>query len=392
MSLHLRQQPYVLRIAIAGVAAAILGACSPDIERFGATDRTPVGTTLVPPQTIAAGSGPSITPANRAAPVRAVTATPLQPIPASGPRAGVIPASRGGVSGTRFAAPAAKSPAIAAGARNLAAASQFPTGTARNLTSHGRWSPKGGTAVTLAQGESLKTLERRYGVPAKTLMKVNGLTSGAQAKPGSRIVIPVYNRSGNVATASKNAANSRRKVATAARSRSTVIPPSRPSRLGKKVKSGSSKNLKRFRSAGRAPVARANDKNNASAESWQLSTLSELTKQPVLERYELACFWLPTLSHELLHQYIPALMRYRDLYAAHLLVALDDSIDLKPYGFTPFDILDEPLVNIGDIESITSATVSATFWQFNLYDYKQLPNWLNADYWANPENWGKHRW
>ncbi|MDN5621176.1 MAG: DUF6231 family protein [Psychrobacter sp.] len=135
-----------------------------------------------------------------------------------------------------------------------------------------------------------------------------------------------------------------------------------------------------------------NDKNNASAESWQLSTLSELTKQPVLERYELACFWLPTLSHELLHQYIPALMRYRDLYAAHLLVALDDSIDLKPYGFTPFDILDEPSVNIGDIESITSATVSATLWQFNLYDYKQLPNWLNADYWANPENWGKHRW
>ena len=35
---------------------------------------------------------------------------------------------------------------------------------------------------------------------------------------------------------------------------------------------------------------------------------------------------------------------------------------------------------------------SATLWQFNLYDYKQLPNWLNADYWANPENWDKHRW
>ncbi len=134
------------------------------------------------------------------------------------------------------------------------------------------------------------------------------------------------------------------------------------------------------------------DDNNVSAEAWHVSTLSELAKQHVLERYELACFWLPTLSQELLHQYIPALMRYRDLYAAHLLVALDSSIDLKPYGFTPFDILSEPSLDISDIESITSSTVSAALWQFNLYDYKQLPNWLNADYWANPENWGKYRW
>ncbi|MEZ7502769.1 DUF6231 family protein [Psychrobacter sp. Arc29] len=134
------------------------------------------------------------------------------------------------------------------------------------------------------------------------------------------------------------------------------------------------------------------DDSNVSAEAWHVSTLPELAKQHVLERYELACFWLPILSQELLHQYIPTLMRYRDLYAAHLLVALDSSIDLKPYGFTPFDILSEPSLDISDIESITSSTVSATLWQFNLYDYKQLPNWLNADYWANPENWGKHRW
>lgn len=134
------------------------------------------------------------------------------------------------------------------------------------------------------------------------------------------------------------------------------------------------------------------DDHNVLIEAWHLSTLSELAKQHLPERYELACFWLPTLSHELLQQYIPALMRYRDLYAAHLLVALDSSIDLKPYGFTPFDILNEPSLDIDNIESITSSTVSAILWQFNLYDYKKLPNWLNADYWANPENWGKHRW
>lgn len=131
------------------------------------------------------------------------------------------------------------------------------------------------------------------------------------------------------------------------------------------------------------------------ADGYALSTLLALSQQPVSERYELACFWLPTLSAELLPQYIPLLMRYRDLYAAHLLIALDSSIDLKAYGFTPFDILDEPSVKVTGSSAIDDSLPDAslpTLWQFNLYDYKQLPNWLNADYWANPENWGKNRW
>ena len=131
--------------------------------------------------------------------------------------------------------------------------------------------------------------------------------------------------------------------------------------------------------------------------SPQISTLLELNQRQLPERYELACFWLPTLSPELLQQYIPLLMRYRDLYAAHLLIALDDTLDLKAYGFTPFDILHEPSLGMNTTEQTeqplsVKSSASARLWQFNLYDYKQLPNWLNADYWANPENWGKHRW
>ncbi|MBP2280787.1 hypothetical protein RCH20_002293 [Psychrobacter sp. PL15] len=137
-----------------------------------------------------------------------------------------------------------------------------------------------------------------------------------------------------------------------------------------------------------------NGGNNRQPSNSHLSTLSVLVQQPILERYELACFWLPTLSAELLQQYIPLLMRYRDLYATHLLVALDSTIDLRAYGFTPFDILSEQTALLDTIEPLTSleTTPSATLWQFNLYDYKQLPNWLNADYWANPENWDKRRW
>lgn len=136
----------------------------------------------------------------------------------------------------------------------------------------------------------------------------------------------------------------------------------------------------------------------SATEKLQVSTLSELTEQLLSKRYELACFWLPTLSSDLLPQYIPILMRYRDLYAAHLLITLDNTIDLKAYGFTPFDILNEHDLKVDDnkqtVLSSSASTTSAftTLWQFNLYDYKQLPNWLNADYWANPENWGKHRW
>ena len=131
--------------------------------------------------------------------------------------------------------------------------------------------------------------------------------------------------------------------------------------------------------------------------SPQISTLLELNQRQLPERYELACFWLPTLSPELLQQYIPLLMRYRDLYAAHLLIALDDTLDLKAYGFTPFDILNEPSLEMNNTDKTkqplsAKSSASARLWQFNLYDYKQLPNWLNADYWANPENWGKHRW
>ena len=131
--------------------------------------------------------------------------------------------------------------------------------------------------------------------------------------------------------------------------------------------------------------------------SPQISTLLELNQRQLPERYELACFWLPTLSPEFLQQYIPLLMRYRDLYAAHLLIALDDTLDLKAYGFTPFDILNEPSLEMNTTDQTeqplsAKSSASARLWQFNLYDYKQLPNWLNADYWANPENWGKHRW
>lgn len=127
---------------------------------------------------------------------------------------------------------------------------------------------------------------------------------------------------------------------------------------------------------------------------YDIKTLATLNQETVKQRYELSCFWLPTLTEEQLQQFIPLIMRYRDLYAAHLLIAVDSSLDLLAYGFTPFDILNEvsPKLIDNKVDDSLITEASITLWQFNLYDYKQLPNWLNADYWANPENWNKTRW
>ena len=116
-------------------------------------------------------------------------------------------------------------------------------------------------------------------------------------------------------------------------------------------------------------------------------TLPVLTKQAILTRYQLACFWLPTLTSESLQPYIPLIMRHRDLYAAHVIIAVKVGIDLRTYGFIPFSIRADAI----DTDTQTALS-TIVLWQFNLYDYKRLPNWLNSDYWANPENWDKRRW
>lgn len=115
------------------------------------------------------------------------------------------------------------------------------------------------------------------------------------------------------------------------------------------------------------------------------TTLLSLAQQTTHTRYQLSCFWLPTLTEETLQPYIALLMRYRDLYAAHLIIGVSQEIDLRQYGFIPFSVFN-------DEQAKPFTPLEITLWQFNLYDYKPLPNWLNSDYWANPENWDKQRW
>src|SRR6516225_10594600 len=66
--------------------------------------------------------------------------------------------------------------------------------------SSGNWSWDGGTAVTVAAGETIDTIARRHGVPASVIMQANSITAPATIYPGQRLVIPRY-KSSRVATA-----------------------------------------------------------------------------------------------------------------------------------------------------------------------------------------------
>ncbi len=47
--------------------------------------------------------------------------------------------------------------------------------------------------IVVAQGETADLVASRYGIPEAALLRTNGLASAAQVRPGTRLIIPVYN-------------------------------------------------------------------------------------------------------------------------------------------------------------------------------------------------------
>jgi murein DD-endopeptidase MepM/ murein hydrolase activator NlpD len=56
----------------------------------------------------------------------------------------------------------------------------------------GNWSWEGGTAITVAPGETIDAVARRYGVPASAIIQANHLTAPATIHSGQQLVIPRY--------------------------------------------------------------------------------------------------------------------------------------------------------------------------------------------------------
>src|SRR5215472_12100889 len=97
-------------------------------------------------------------------------------------------------------APQPHSGASTSVAANSGAASEATGSVLRKPTSSGNWSWDGGTAITVAAGDSIDTIARRYGVPASVIMQANNIAAPATLHPGQRLVIPRYTAT-RVATA-----------------------------------------------------------------------------------------------------------------------------------------------------------------------------------------------
>jgi murein DD-endopeptidase MepM/ murein hydrolase activator NlpD len=107
----------------------------------------------------------------------------------------------GPISGPVSAAPEA---GYSGGGRPLGMASYQPTyqqappvppeitGSAAPRKPTSPWSWEGGTAIIVAQGETIDVIAQRHNVPAAALVEANSLPPGAAIRPGQRLVIPRY--------------------------------------------------------------------------------------------------------------------------------------------------------------------------------------------------------
>jgi len=110
---------------------------------------------------------------------------------------------RSGPTGSINSGMSAASPKVAIQSRPLPSAAPLatysaPAHTSPQLASSGGpagWSATGGTPVVVANGETVNTISTRYGVPREALLRTNGFGNASEIKPGTRLVIPVYNAS-----------------------------------------------------------------------------------------------------------------------------------------------------------------------------------------------------
>jgi murein DD-endopeptidase MepM/ murein hydrolase activator NlpD len=165
-------------VVLTAVAVGVAG-CSADSTRFLENPFASRG---------APGEVTGSVPPAQAAPVGRVESTQLAP-----PNAG-RPASVSSETG------------VAGGGRGMASYHPTPvapftpatppevTGSVPSIVRKPAPSPQyswdGGTAVTVAPGESIDVIARRHGVPTTAIMQANGLTGPVILRPGQRLVIP----------------------------------------------------------------------------------------------------------------------------------------------------------------------------------------------------------
>ena len=158
-----------LRLALAAVLASFLAGCA-DSDRLSDPFGNPFHTSshFVDPNTTGA------------IPAQTVQARPLpapqnyQAVNAPSPA---------------YAAPSTPSPGFGT--------PRPPENDVTNSVPHGQniagWTAEGGTPVVVAQGETADMIARRYGIPSEALLRTNGFSASNQVRPGTRLIIPIYN-------------------------------------------------------------------------------------------------------------------------------------------------------------------------------------------------------
>ena len=116
---------------------------------------------------------------------------------------------------------------------------------------------------------------------------------------------------------------------------------------------------------------------------WAYFNVTELLSLPFTQRYDLGFVVLDNTEMSSLSDVTKAqfLVKLRDLMAKKLVVVAteQDNKLMRSLGFTQL------------IEKSAQGNDLA-IWQFNILNYKHVPDWFNSKYWANPENWNKFRW
>jgi len=151
------------RAAALALMAIGLSACSGDLSRL---HEGPFSSTSAPDAT---GS---------------IAQTQAAPAPQEGtPQAAQPAGSARHTASTNTARPSAKV------GKDVATA---PAPASARRATNGNWSWDGGTAITVARGDTLDSIAKRHKVPASVIMDANNITAPTAIRPGQHLVIPRY--------------------------------------------------------------------------------------------------------------------------------------------------------------------------------------------------------
>lgn len=103
-----------------------------------------------------------------------------------------------------------------------------------------------------------------------------------------------------------------------------------------------------------------------------------------LQRFDLALV-IDCLEHLPKREGLQLLGGIRNLNASRIAVLAD----LTACGWAETDFF---ALALQSSEQFQRAGQALSLFTYDLREYKQVPDWLNARFWANPENFGKYWW